>query len=142
MLLARRKLLQLAAGAAAMPALARRASAADYPSRPVHIITGYAAGVHVAEAVQETATIVDDLRAVLDRLAFVNDKVWGEELLTVLAEYRPETYGEWNTTTLTTALKPYGVKSVAANRRDGEGKNVNHKGYTRQALTKAVTERH
>ena len=44
MLLARRKLLRLAAGAAAMPALARRVSAADYPSRPVHIITGYAAG--------------------------------------------------------------------------------------------------
>lgn len=105
-------------------------------------ITGYAAGVHVAEATEQVATVLDDLGAVLGKLAFVNDKVWAEELLSVLAEYRPETYGEWNTTTLTTALKPYGVKSVDANRRGGpDGKNTNKKGYTRQALTEAVTER-
>lgn len=104
-------------------------------------ITGYAAGVHVAEATSDAVTILDDLAAILDRVRFVNDKVWGEELLALLAEYRPETYGEWNTTTLTTALKPYGVKSVPANRRDEGGKNVNRKGYDRAALTKAVTER-
>jgi S-DNA-T family DNA segregation ATPase FtsK/SpoIIIE len=105
-------------------------------------ITGYAAGVHVAEAIQDAASIVDDLGAVLDKAPFVNDKVWSEDLLAVLAEYRPEVYGEWNTTTLTTALKPHGVKSVSANRRDSDGKNTNKKGYTQQALTKAVTERH
>ena len=49
MKLLRRQFLQLAAqatmGAAAMPALAPRALAqADYPSRPVHLLVGYAAG--------------------------------------------------------------------------------------------------
>jgi tripartite-type tricarboxylate transporter receptor subunit TctC len=44
MMLARRKFIQLAAGAAAVPALPRAANAADYPTRPVHIITGYAPG--------------------------------------------------------------------------------------------------
>jgi tripartite-type tricarboxylate transporter receptor subunit TctC len=42
--LARRRFLHLAAGAVALPALSRTAIAADYPARPVHIITGYAAG--------------------------------------------------------------------------------------------------
>jgi hypothetical protein len=44
MKLPRRKLLHLAASAAALPALPRVASALDYPTRPVHIIVGYAAG--------------------------------------------------------------------------------------------------
>jgi tripartite-type tricarboxylate transporter receptor subunit TctC len=44
MKLPRRKFLHLAAGAAALPALSRIASAATYPSRPVHIIVGFPAG--------------------------------------------------------------------------------------------------
>ena len=44
MKLPRRKFLRLAAGAAALPAVSRIASADTYPSRPVHLIVGYAAG--------------------------------------------------------------------------------------------------
>jgi tripartite-type tricarboxylate transporter receptor subunit TctC len=40
----RRKFLHLAAGAAALPALPRVASALDYPTRPVHLLVGFAAG--------------------------------------------------------------------------------------------------
>lgn len=103
-------------------------------------ITGYAAGVHVAEAINDAVTVLDDLAAILDTVRFVNDKVWSEELLALLAEYRPDAYGEWKNETLTAALKPYGVKSVDAGRRI-EGKFVNRKGYDRANLTKAVTER-
>jgi tripartite-type tricarboxylate transporter receptor subunit TctC len=42
--LARRAVLRLAAGAAALPALARAALASDYPSRTVRIICGFTAG--------------------------------------------------------------------------------------------------
>src|SRR6516225_1531755 len=42
--LPRRKFLRLAAGAAALPAMSRIARAETYPSRPVRIIVGYAAG--------------------------------------------------------------------------------------------------
>jgi tripartite-type tricarboxylate transporter receptor subunit TctC len=40
----RRDFLQLAAGAAVLPATARRARALDYPTRPVHLIEGFGAG--------------------------------------------------------------------------------------------------
>src|SRR5262249_50782811 len=42
--LPRRRFLHLAAGAAALPAMSRIARAETYPSRPVRIIVGYAAG--------------------------------------------------------------------------------------------------
>ncbi len=44
MKLPRREFLYLAAGAAALPAVSRRARALDYPARPVRIIVGLAAG--------------------------------------------------------------------------------------------------
>ena len=44
MKLLRREFLQLAAGAGALPVLLRMAKAQAYPSRPVHIIVGFAPG--------------------------------------------------------------------------------------------------
>src|SRR5580700_3184864 len=44
MKLPRREFLHLAAAAIALPAAARLAQAETYPSRPVHIIVGFAAG--------------------------------------------------------------------------------------------------
>jgi tripartite-type tricarboxylate transporter receptor subunit TctC len=44
MKLPRRQFLHLAAGAAAVPALSRTATALDYPTRPVHLIVRWAAG--------------------------------------------------------------------------------------------------
>jgi tripartite-type tricarboxylate transporter receptor subunit TctC len=44
MKLPRRKFLHLAAGAAALPAVSRIAWSQSYPSRPVHLISGFAAG--------------------------------------------------------------------------------------------------
>jgi tripartite-type tricarboxylate transporter receptor subunit TctC len=41
----RRKFLRLLAGAAALPAMTRRALALDYPTRPVRILVGYPAGI-------------------------------------------------------------------------------------------------
>src|SRR5262245_46954440 len=45
MTLQRRRFLHLAAGAAALPALPRLASALDYPTRPVRIVVPYPAGI-------------------------------------------------------------------------------------------------
>jgi tripartite-type tricarboxylate transporter receptor subunit TctC len=58
--LPRRKILHLAAGAAAMTLAPRAASALDYPTRPVHIVAGYPPGLSpdiiarlIAQAVSE-----------------------------------------------------------------------------------------
>ena len=42
----RRQFLHLAAGAAALPAVSRVAWAQAYPTRPVRIVVGFAAGRH------------------------------------------------------------------------------------------------
>jgi tripartite-type tricarboxylate transporter receptor subunit TctC len=47
MKLPRRKLLQLAAGGVALPAFSRTAAALDYPTRPVRVVAGFAAGGNV-----------------------------------------------------------------------------------------------
>jgi tripartite-type tricarboxylate transporter receptor subunit TctC len=44
MQLSRRQFVRLAAGTAALPALAHAEGAIDYPARPVHIVVGFAAG--------------------------------------------------------------------------------------------------
>jgi tripartite-type tricarboxylate transporter receptor subunit TctC len=44
MKLPRRRFLRLAAGAAALPSVTRAALALDYPTRPVHLLVGFAAG--------------------------------------------------------------------------------------------------
>jgi tripartite-type tricarboxylate transporter receptor subunit TctC len=44
MKLPRRKFLHLAAGIGALPAVSRIATAQAYPSRPVHLMVGFAAG--------------------------------------------------------------------------------------------------
>ena len=49
MKLPRRRFLHLAAGAATLPAVSRIAWAQAYPSRPVRIIVGFAAGRHAAD---------------------------------------------------------------------------------------------
>ncbi len=47
MKLPRRQFLQLAAGAAALPAISRLAWAQAYPSRPVRIVVGIPAGLGI-----------------------------------------------------------------------------------------------
>ncbi len=44
MTLSRRRILQLAAGFAAVPGMPQAASASDYPNRPVRLVVGYTAG--------------------------------------------------------------------------------------------------
>jgi tripartite-type tricarboxylate transporter receptor subunit TctC len=56
MKLPRRKFLHLAAGAAALPALSRSASALDYPNHPVKILVGFSAG----GAVDVVARLIGD----------------------------------------------------------------------------------
>jgi hypothetical protein len=55
--LPRRRFLHLAAGAAALPAMSRVASAQDYPSRPVRIIAGFAPSGAYEAAIQNDSDV-------------------------------------------------------------------------------------
>jgi tripartite-type tricarboxylate transporter receptor subunit TctC len=66
----RRQLLQLAAGAAALPALSRVASAQAYPTRPITMIVSFAAG-GPADAVGRT--IVERIRTSLGQPVVVEN---------------------------------------------------------------------
>lgn len=86
-------------------------------------------------------TVLDDLGELFPLIPFTNDKVRGEELLTLLTDHNPDAYTGWGVETLTAALKPHGVRSVDVSRREGGTQTV-RKGYERAALATAVTKRH
>jgi len=102
-------------------------------------ITGHAAGTApLSVDVDPAAGLLEDLAEVFDRIPFIKDKVWGEELVALLAERKPAAYREWDAKTLTAALKPHGIRSVAIGRRMGRDQSTKQ-GYEREALTEAVT---
>jgi tripartite-type tricarboxylate transporter receptor subunit TctC len=74
MSIARRHLLQLAAGAAALPALSRAAAADDYPSRPVRIVVPYPAGIAPDIA---TRLLADSLSQQLGQQFIVDNRPGG-----------------------------------------------------------------
>jgi tripartite-type tricarboxylate transporter receptor subunit TctC len=65
MKLPRREFLHLAGGVAALPALLRIARAQAYPTRPVRIVVGFAAGqaIDIIEAGNEAALLQRTRRA-------------------------------------------------------------------------------
>lgn len=89
-----------------------------------------------------TANASADVRPVLDRAAVADvlavmgtdHRVWTADLLTRLAGRNPGRYGEWGPEDLADALRPLNVSPVQI-RRDGRNRN----GYTRQALTDALS---
>jgi len=92
MYLPRRKFLHLAAGAAAFPVLPRIALALDYPTGPVHIIVGFAAGSTTAILARLMAQRLDQQFVVENRPgaggnvgaeALVNAPADGDTLLMV-----------------------------------------------------------
>ncbi len=76
-------------------------------------------------------------------------KVWNETVVARLAQLRPAVYGPWmdleadaRAAQLTTALKPYGVKTGQVwGTPEAGGKGANRRGITRDDITTAITER-
>jgi S-DNA-T family DNA segregation ATPase FtsK/SpoIIIE len=65
-----------------------------------------------------------------------------------LAELRPEVYGPWaamepdaRAAQLTSALKPYGVRTGQVWGTTAEGRGANRKGITLDDIRKAITDR-
>ncbi|UMP02249.1 cell division protein FtsK [Amycolatopsis sp. EV170708-02-1] len=120
------------------PTAKRIAAGARKQREALGNITGYAAG----EEVDLDTARLDTLADVLGVFEKGEEKLWSDVIVSRLAELRPSTYGKWNPAALATALKPDGVKPGQVWATDPEtGKGSNRNGYTRDALTKAKSNR-
>ena len=75
-------------------------------------------------------------------------KLWSETVVTRLAGFRPDAYGPWadlepdaRAAQLTSALRPYGVRTGQVWGTTEDGKGANRRGITRDDITTAITER-
>ncbi|RSM59472.1 cell division protein FtsK [Actinoplanes sp. ATCC 53533] len=102
-------------------------------------ITGHAAGVALDTAEVRRDTVLEDLAAVMSEK---KPKVWTTVLVKLLAELRPEVYGDLTADQLRAAVKAHGVKpgQVWGNDPDTD-ETGNRQGYTRTDILKALTER-
>lgn len=99
-------------------------------------VTGHALGLE-----PEQANAVDILADALAVVPADEEQVWCERIATRLTELRPDVYGGWKGETVTSALKPHGIKArqVWGTTEDGESKN--RRGITRSDLTTVMTDR-
>ncbi|MBB6350904.1 S-DNA-T family DNA segregation ATPase FtsK/SpoIIIE [Nonomuraea muscovyensis] len=143
-------------GATPMPKVVRTAyldtPATEHIAKRAHALRASVGvlGRHPLGETPEHVTPSFDLLA--DILAVVppaEAKVWNEVIVDRLAELRPEVYGAWagleggaKTAQLTTALKPYGIKTMQVwGTSEGGGKGANRIGVARDDITTAVAQR-
>ncbi|KRV47542.1 cell division protein FtsK [Wenjunlia vitaminophila] len=100
-------------------------------------LAGHAAG---EQPEQDTGPSFDLLGDILAVVPAAEPKTWREDVVTRLAELRPEIYDGWGPDQLTAALKPHGIDTVQVGRRV-DGKVVNRRGIARADILKMVTDR-
>ncbi|QNT96767.1 cell division protein FtsK [Streptomyces griseofuscus] len=99
-------------------------------------ITGHAIGEGPAET-----SGMDLLGDILKVVGADEDQVWNERIAARLTELRPDVYAGWTGENVTSALKPWGVRTaqVWGTTDDGEGKN--RRGIKRADVVAAITRR-
>ncbi|MEU0570863.1 cell division protein FtsK [Nonomuraea sp. NPDC005983] len=110
---------------------------------------GTLSGHALGEQPEASMPAFDLLADVLAVVPPSEPKVWNEVVVDRLTELRPEVYGPWasleggaKTAQLTTALKPYGVRTGQVWGAIGEGgKGANRMGIVRDDVSAALTER-
>ncbi|MFD7968593.1 cell division protein FtsK [Streptomyces clavifer] len=99
-------------------------------------ITGHAIG----QGPKESAGM-DVLADVLKVVAADEKTLWCERIAARLAELRPDVYAGWKAENVTTALKPWGVKTDQVWGQTDEGEGKNRRGIKRADLAAAITRR-
>ncbi|GGP05456.1 cell division protein FtsK [Nonomuraea glycinis] len=111
--------------------------------------TGALSGHALGETPEQHAPTFDLLADILAVVPPSEAKVWNEAVVDRLAELRPDIYGPWarleggaKTAQLTTALKPYGIKTMQVwGTPESGGKGANRIGVARDDITTAITHR-
>jgi S-DNA-T family DNA segregation ATPase FtsK/SpoIIIE len=106
-------------------------------------LTGHAAGESDQELTGPAYDLLDDIAAVVSE-----PKLWSETVVVRLGELRPDAYGLWaaqapedRAARLTSALRPYGIRTGQVWGSTEDGKGANRRGITRDDITAAITER-
>ncbi|MEV5182888.1 cell division protein FtsK [Streptomyces werraensis] len=99
-------------------------------------ITGHALGQGPAE----TAGL-DILGDVLKVVGADEKAVWCERIAARLGELRPDVYGEWKGENVTSALKPWGIKTGQVWGQTDEGEGKNRRGIERADVAAAIARR-
>ncbi|WP_406673715.1 cell division protein FtsK [Nonomuraea sp. N2-4H] len=110
---------------------------------------GTLGGHALGETPEQAAPSFDLLADILAVVPPSEAKVWNEVVVDRLAELRPDAYGAWaaleggaKTAQLTTALKPYGVRTMQVwGTPESGGKGANRIGIARDDITTAITQR-
>ncbi|WP_053174816.1 hypothetical protein [Nonomuraea sp. SBT364] len=109
---------------------------------------GTLSGHALGETPEQLTPSYDLLADILAVVGASEAKVWNEVVIARLAELRPDVYGAWDaleggakTAQLTTALKPYGIKTMQVwGTPESGGKGANRIGIARDDIFNAVTE--
>ncbi|MCC3777149.1 hypothetical protein [Streptomyces sp. UNOB3_S3] len=101
-------------------------------------LSGHALGEEPEAA--ETPSF-DLLRDVASVIPAAESKAWSETVVARLAELRPDAYAGWGPEQLTSALKPYGIRTTQMWGTTEDGKGANRRGIKRDHVLKAIAER-
>jgi DNA segregation ATPase FtsK/SpoIIIE, S-DNA-T family len=106
-------------------------------------LSGHALGEATDTSTGPKFDLLADIAAVVSE-----PKLWSETVVARLAELRPDAYGPWGgmepdarAAQLTTALRPYGVRTGQVWGTTDDGRGANRRGITRDDITNAITMR-
>ncbi|MGW6235235.1 cell division protein FtsK [Streptomyces sp. NPDC055094] len=101
-------------------------------------LAGHALGEQPASNPAASYDLLADLCAAIPS---DKPKLWNGAVVPRLAELRPDVYGEWTPEQLTSALKPYGIRTAQVWGTTEDGKGANRRGIKRADILSAITKR-
>ncbi|MGW3147268.1 hypothetical protein ACWDG1_21815 [Streptomyces sp. NPDC001177] len=137
------------AGATALPVVVRTAYLDDNATHAVAqrayalrkaegTLSGHALGEDPQAVSGPSYELLADVAVVMPSL---EERVWNERIAARLAELRPQVYGGWQGENVTSALKPYGIKTRDVAGTTDVGTRTTRRGIVRADLLKAIAER-
>ncbi|RDG36481.1 cell division protein FtsK [Streptomyces corynorhini] len=101
-------------------------------------LAGHALGEQPETDPAASYDLLADLRAAIPS---DKPKLWNESVVPRLAELRPDVYGGWTPEQLTSALKPYGIRTAQVWGTTEDGRGANRRGIKRADVLTALAER-
>jgi DNA segregation ATPase FtsK/SpoIIIE, S-DNA-T family len=101
-------------------------------------LSGHALGEEAERAAGPSYDLLADIAAVVP---VAEERVWNERIAARLADLRSEVYGGWKGENVTSALKPFGIKTRDVAGTTDDGQRTTRRGIVRADITTAIAER-